>query len=52
MTKNKKEEEKKRKASDEENKDKNNKDSMFTIFHALGKFLYNKSKYNLLNNII
>lgn len=27
----------------------NEKDNPFTIFHALGKFLYNKSKAHLYN---
>ena len=32
------------KSEDEGNEFKPEKDNMFTIFHALGKFLYNKSK--------
>lgn len=35
-------EEKKNKLLKDDHK-KNEKDNMFTIFHALGKFLYNKS---------
>ncbi len=39
------EEQKKKLISNNDDGMKNEKDNMYTIFHALGKFLYNKSKF-------